>query len=154
MRTHHWLGILYLCLSGLLCLGGCGKETVPNIGMTGKAETSADEGWKVTGLPVSDKVGEETALWAARYDRWPHEDIHYDPSTEKEPSERNAIVLGEQIYRCCYVSPQEGNEGRGRDILEIYDVLSGESSVTELDGELLGAGDGFIASMYVAEPGK
>ncbi len=154
MRTHHWLGILYLCLSGLLCLGGCGKEKVPNIRMAEKEETPADEGWKVTGLPVSDKVGEETALWAARYDRWPHEDISYDPSTEKEPSERSAIVLGEQIYRHCYVSPQEGYEGRVRDILEIYDVSSGETSVTELGGELLGAGDGFIASMYVAEPGK
>lgn len=161
MRTHHWRGILYLCLSGLLCLGGCGKEKAPadsrqtseNIGMAGKEETPADEGWKVTGLPAADTVGEEMALWAARYDRWLHEDIYYDPSTEEKPGERNAMVLGGQIYRLCQIDPQEEG-GRGRDILEIYDVSSGETFVTELDGEQLGVGNGFIAGMYVAEPGK
>ena len=162
MQRRHWWGIICLSFLCLLCLGGCGKEKVPadsnqaskNIEMPGKTETPADEGWKATGLPVSDKVGEETALWAARYDRWPHEDIRYDPSTEEKPGERNAIVLGERIYRLCYVFLQEEDAGRGRDILEIYDVSSGESFVTELDREQLGVGNGFIASMYVVEPGK
>ena len=162
MQRRPWWGIICLSFLCLLCLGGCGKEKVPtdshqeseNIGMPGTSEAPADEGWKTKGFPVSEKVGEETALWAAGYDRWQHEDIRYNSSAEENPSEGNAMVRGEQIYRLCHVYPQEGKGGRNRDLLEIYDVSSGQTSVMELDRQKLGVGNGFIASMYVTEPGK
>ena len=43
---------------------------------------------------------------------------------------------------------------RERTLLETYDVSSGESSLTELDGEKLGVGNGFVEGMYVTEPGE
>ncbi len=157
MRTHGWIGVFFLCL---LCLGGCGKEKAPadsrqaseNIGTPGNAEVLGDVNWE-KGFSVSDTVEEETALWAARYDRWTHEDIHRDFSAEGFLYERQAMIQGEQIYRLCSIYPQE-ESGEVRDLLEIYDISSGQVTLCELDNEKLGTVKGAVASMYVAETGK
>lgn len=177
MRKHRWLGIM--CLS-LLCLGGCGRETVTadsqaseNIGTPGiseealetlgvsevteASETSttsvAEQAWKTKGFPALEKAGEEAALWAVKYDIWQHEDIHCDSSTEYV-YERMAGVCGDQLYRLCQIYPKEGKNGSSGSLLEIYDASTGQTSLTEIDSEKLGADNGFIISMYMAEPGK
>ena len=157
MRIHGWIGAFFLCL---LCLGGCGKEKIPadscqtseNIETPGNMEVLGDVDWE-KGFPVSDTVEEETALWAARYDGWIHEDIRRDFSAEGFLYERQAMILGEQIYRLCSIYPQE-ESGEVRDLLEIYDISSRQATLCEIDSEKFGTGKGAVASMYVVEPGK
>lgn len=155
MRIHGWFGVIFLCL---LCLGGCGREKVPADSKTlGNIEASgapaSDQSWIINGFPVSDTVQEGSALRAAEYVRWQHEDIRKNFSAEGFLYERQAMIRGEQIYRLCSIYPEEEG-GKTRDMLEIYDMSSGQTSLSEIDSEKLGVGNGFIVSMYVPEPNK
>ena len=157
MWTRRRWEIICLCFLCLLFVGGCGRKKVSADSQVPESEevskTPADDGWKVTGFQVTDQVGEETALWAAEYDRWQHEGVGYDPSGESI-YERLAMVRGEQIYRLCCVYPQEGEEERGRNLLEIYDVSAGQSSLIEIDSKKFDAGNGSIVSMFVTKQGE
>lgn len=158
MRTRSWLSVLFLCLA---CLVGCAGEKAPADSQgekvsagsraTGSNGTLVEDDWRTKGLPVLEKTGEESALWAAEYVTWQHEDIDYDPSKEFVV-ESQAWVRGERIYRLCYIYTMEWE--RERTLLEMYDVSSGQSSLTELDGGKLGVSNGFVEGMYMTEPGK
>lgn len=158
MRKHCRLGIIFFCLA---CLVGCGGDKTPgsNPGekesvssqASGSNGTLVEDNWKTKGFPVREKIGEESALWAAEYVTWEHGDIDYDSSNEFV-MERQAWVQGERIYRLCYIYTIEWE--RERTLLETYDVSSGQSSLTELDDEKLGVSNGLVEGMYVTEPGK
>lgn len=154
MRTRSWLSVLFLCLA---CLVGCAGKKASADGSSADSRASGSNGtlveddWKTKGFPVMEKTGEESALWAADYVTWEHEDVDYDPSGEFVV-ESQAWIQGERIYRLCHIYTMEWK--RERALLETYDVSSGLSSLTELDGEKLGVSNGFVEGMYVTEPGK
>lgn len=154
MRTRSWLSILFLCLA---CFVGCAGEKASaddssaDSRASGSNGTLVEDDWKTKGFPVMEKTGEESALWAADYVTWEHEDVDYDPS-EEFVVESQAWIQGERIYRLCHIYTMEWK--RERTLLETYDVSSGQSSLTELDGEKLGVSNGFVEGMYVTEPGK
>ena len=158
MRIQGWIGAFFFCL---LCLGGCGKDEIPadscqapkNIEMSGNAGMIDDEDWGRKSFSVSDTVEEKTALWAARYDRWSHEDICRGFPAKGVLYERQAMIWGEQIYRLCSIYPQE-KSGKVIELLESYDISSGQATLIEIDSERLGIDRGAVASMYVMEPGK
>lgn len=160
LKIRRWSGILFLCL---LCLAGCGGEKAPADGqgektsaesqVSGSAGTPVEDDWIIKGFPASEKAGVESTLWAAEYVMWEHEDIGFDSSKEFL-YEVQACIQGERIYRLCRIYPMEWDVGKSRNLLEIYDVSSGQTSLTEIDSEKLGVGNGSVAGMYVAEPGK
>lgn len=150
-----WVGILLAAC--LCCMTGCAGEKAPADGSSADSQASGSNGtlvednWKTKGFPVLEKTGEESALWAAEYIAWQHEDIDYDLSGEFVV-ESQAWVQGERIYRLCHIYTMEWK--RERTLLETFDVSSGQSSLTELGGEKLGVSNEFVEGMYVTEPGK
>lgn len=155
MRTRCWLSILFLCLA---CLVGCAGLKAPTDDSSADSRASGSNGtlvednWKTKGFPVQEGMEEEAVLRAAEYIAWEHGDIDYDPSSEFV-NEGQAWVQGERVYRLCDIYNRAEWKWE-RTMLETYDVATGQTSLTELDGGMLGVDGGFVVGMYVTEPGK
>ena len=140
------ISMMVLCM---LCLVGCGSKEAP---AKEQEQNPQAVDWKSTGFVIQEEVGEEQGLWPAEYVSWKHEGISFDKEMEgvyiQEPG-----ACEEKIYRLVQVLSKQENE-RMKCLLETYDTVTMQESVTEVDLDKLELGDSFVTGMSVVTPGE
>lgn len=130
--------VFFAILFYMFLFVGCGRQPSDT-----EQEKAPTVDWKTKGFAVSEKVVNEQALWVDQYIPWKHEGITCNEETEEIQSRLNglndAVCFGDKIYRLYLVTEKEGHyRCPVRCLMEVFDVSSMESTVTELSLEQAG----------------